>query len=32
MYQSMNMDVFMCNDFKKACEKGDCELFNKDCK
>ena len=32
IYQIMNIDVFMCSDYQKACNLGNCEMFNANCK
>ena len=31
LYQKLSIDIFMCRDFKKACDLGDCEMFNQYC-
>ena len=32
LYKSLNIDILSCPDFKSACDLGNCELFNSNCK
>ena len=32
VYRKLNNKVFMCLDYQKTCDLGNCELFNKHCK
>jgi tetratricopeptide (TPR) repeat protein len=32
VFQKMNQNKLMCEDYQKACELGDCEMFNAHCK
>ena len=32
IYKTFNSKELMCFDFKKACDLGDCEMFNENCK
>ena len=32
VYKSLEEIEFMCEEYKKACELGECEMYNKNCK
>ena len=32
IYNKLGNNELMCEDYKKACELGDCEMFNTHCK